>query len=220
MLISQGDRVDLRADSTHATPLHFASWKGQYETARLLISLGADVNARTDYGLAPLHYASGSESDRCVLSFVEQIPPLGLSDTHTGVVALLIEHGADVNAKSRNGESTPLKSAAFCNAAPIAQFLIHNGADLDDGALGLASCTGPDVAILLINSGANVNLVEPYSGLTPLHSAAKCGHPAVVELLLRHGANLNATDRWGDTPLDQATDEDTIRTLRRYLEES
>jgi ankyrin repeat protein len=218
MLISQGKRVDLRADTTHATPLHFASWKGQVEIVKLLLDLGADVNARTDWGASPLHYASGSESMECYLP-ADQIPPPGLRDNHAAVVALLIEHGADVNMKTRHGDTTALMSAAFCNAVHIAEMLIHNGADLNPRALGLAACRGPDVAILMINSGANVRDVEDYSGLTALHSAARCGHPDVAALLLLHGANSSAADRWGNTPLDLATDPRTITTISHQLKE-
>ena len=42
----------------------------------------------------------------------------------------MIEKGADVNAKSRDG-STPLHSAAFLGRAEIAELLIQSGADVN-----------------------------------------------------------------------------------------
>ena len=47
---------------------------------------------------------------------------------HTKVVALLLENGADVNAKSRDG-STALHTAAFFGRADTAKFLLDKGAD-------------------------------------------------------------------------------------------
>ncbi|MCY3740848.1 MAG: CotH kinase family protein [Candidatus Poribacteria bacterium] len=47
---------------------------------------------------------------------------------HTEVVALLLEHGADVNAKSRDG-GTPLHAAAFLGRAETVKLLLKKGAD-------------------------------------------------------------------------------------------
>ena len=47
---------------------------------------------------------------------------------HTEVVALLLEHGADVNAKSRDG-GTALHTAAFLGRAETVKLLLEKGAD-------------------------------------------------------------------------------------------
>ena len=47
---------------------------------------------------------------------------------HTEVVALLLEHGADINAKSRDG-GTALHAAAFLGRAETVKFLLDKGAD-------------------------------------------------------------------------------------------
>ena len=47
---------------------------------------------------------------------------------HTEVVALLLEHGAEVNAKSRDG-STPLHTAAFLGRVETVKLLLEKGAD-------------------------------------------------------------------------------------------
>lgn len=44
-----------------------------------------------------------------------------------------------------------------------------------------------------------------YDGRTALHVAAAEGHEDVVELLLRGGVQHSPKDRWGGTPLDDAT---------------
>lgn len=43
-----------------------------------------------------------------------------------------------------------------------------------------------------------------YDARTPLHLAASRGHEPVVRYLVRHVRNLAPTDRWGQTPLDDA----------------
>ncbi len=43
-----------------------------------------------------------------------------------------------------------------------------------------------------------------YDARTPLHLAATRGHAPVVRYLVRHVRNLAPTDRWGQTPLDDA----------------
>jgi len=71
-------------------PLHFAARKGQLETAALLLSHGADVNAQDKYGYTPLHEAV-----------------LGPYATALPMVKLLLDHGADIDGKSSQG-NTPL----------------------------------------------------------------------------------------------------------------
>jgi ankyrin repeat protein len=70
------------------TPLHEAAFGGRKEIVELLISNGADVNAKHDgFGTTPLHRAAYRG--------------------HKEIVELLIGKGADVNAKNANGE-TPI----------------------------------------------------------------------------------------------------------------
>ena len=73
-------------DEYGATPLSVAVANGDKEIVELLIANGADVNAKTNLGRAPLHEAAGGRKD---------------------VAELLIAEGADVNAKAEDGE-TPL----------------------------------------------------------------------------------------------------------------
>ena len=68
-----------------------------------------------------------------------------------------------------------------------------------------------------------------YDGRTPLHLACAEGHEGVVRLLLDVGVKVDATDRWGNTPLDEAskyakmveaqhpTDTDQLLSIRQVV---
>ncbi len=90
------------------TPLHFAAAMNRYSPAALLISAGADINAKTSGGFAPLHWAAGKDS--------------------LETARLLIKSGADVNAKALTG-ITPLHWAANKNATNVVALLLAAGAD-------------------------------------------------------------------------------------------
>jgi ankyrin repeat protein len=85
------------------------------EIARLLIEAGADVKAREQLGLTPLHLAAGAPGDE------QAILP---------VVRELIRRGAAVDARTTAGV-TPLRLAAFNKRQAIATLLVQAGADLD-----------------------------------------------------------------------------------------
>ena len=67
------------------TPLHYAAWHNALKTAKLLLSQGADVNAKAKDGKTPLHYAA-------------------VVDAHE-MEALLKKMGADVNAEDKFGDT-------------------------------------------------------------------------------------------------------------------
>ena len=60
-----------------------------------------------------------------------------------------------------------------------------------------------EIAHLLVNSGADVNVTEDR-GCAPLHAAAQSGYREIAELLLGSGASLDARNKWQETPLELA----------------
>jgi uncharacterized protein len=93
------------------TLLGLACYFGHREVVRFLLEAGADPNVASTnaFRVAPLHSASA------------------ISDIE--IAALLIEAGADVNAKQNQGV-TPLHSAAHNGQTRLAELLIANGADV------------------------------------------------------------------------------------------
>ena len=136
------------------------------DVVRLLLSHGADVNAKDQYEATPLHEAVYSG--------------------RTEIAELLIELGADVNAAAEGSihdhgrvrhqwHDTPLHLAARNGDAALVKILLANGADVTaknrDGPWLFEMVPPP-----------------PGSGPTPLGVALKQGHKEVADLLRQHGA--------------------------------
>ena len=99
------------------------------------------------------------------------------------VARLLLERGANVNVRDA-AHWTPLHKA-----------LLPRGGSLPAG----------DMAMLLIDAGADPNVATAAVGWTPLHLAAALNEATLVEALLAAGARVNARTRLGHwTPLTVA----------------
>ena len=132
--------------------------------------------------------------------------PHGTTTTRE-VAALLLDRGADLEAKAKNDNGrTPLHLAAWWNDNPeMVELLLDRGANIeaqdDYGStpLHLATTIGnnPEVAALLLNRGADIEARDDNVG-TPLHWAAN--NPEVTALLLDRGADIAAKGHAGSTP--------------------
>lgn len=169
-------------------PLHRAGWAP--ETMKVLLDLGADVEARDGRGLAMLHHVAwggGPEQMRVLLEhgadpnaatliqykgekglFVNGATPLHLAH-HGDLAELLIQFGADVEARDIMGR-TPLRwhTEQSCH---------HHQSQFNH----------------LLNAGADINTVDDV-GLTPLRESIRFRTAGLntVQRLLDHGADVNA----------------------------
>lgn len=123
-------------------------------------------------------------------------------------VKKLVEGGANVNARDKDG-ATPLLWSVVTSKREVAAYLIAHGADVKAGAAGItplhiAAALGmTDTAELLIAKGADVNARE-NGGMTPLFAASIKGQKEMVEFLLAKGADVNAKNKDGKTALHVA----------------
>ena len=60
------------------------------------------------------------------------------------------------------------------------------------------------VARIMLDNGADIELKKNREGLTPLHRAVDHSSVAMIELLIKRGAKINAKNNDGLTPLDSA----------------
>lgn len=113
---------------------------------------------------------------------------------HVNVAQYLLEHGMNANHRSWQ-EVTLLHDMAHEGSVEKARMLLDHGADVDaiDGEyrstpLGFAArWNQPDVALLLIERGADTNRAGA-DWSRPLAWARRKGHPAMIELLRARGA--------------------------------
>lgn len=165
------------------------------------VELGGDPNYSNRKGCSPLMMA--------------------VRNCRTAVTQLLIEHGANVNFKDKNG-STALTEAA--------RYLLNDGFDFSfrishgNHWIPTKGVTGGDaeaVLLQLLEHGADAMVTGPSFRLVPLANAAAAGRMRAVRSLLDHGADVNA--RSGDrvtglTPLHVAASAGQIEAAQCLVE--
>ncbi len=200
--------VDLGDDSLW-NPLHLAAYLGSPAMVELLLRMGT-VDSRTAGGNTPLHLAVLTLSGTSLIE----------------VVDLLLDRGADPNAKNIKG-NTVLGEALFwwdswqgwgetlVDGTPRPRWLILVEHLLAGGALpnepgefhlyplhGAAESGFAELAQLLMNRGAKVDVTD-RDGNTPLLVAVRSGRKEMVDLLIKNRAGVNPRNREGETPLDE-----------------
>ena len=132
--------------------LHEAAAGWRYADAELLLELGTDPSTRADRGHTPLYFATnhfvrrdplpaeeGARVARLLLDRGAEVDaesgpirtrPLHMAARrgHVPIAAVLIEHGADIEARDIDG-ATPLRRAVNCGHPDIVALLLAHGAD-------------------------------------------------------------------------------------------
>jgi ankyrin repeat protein len=147
---------------------------------KVLLDLGADIEAEMDNKERPLHVAL--------------TPPYYQPPTlRTAIAKLLIERGANVQAPGIDN-STPLHRAVAGDRVEIAKMLVERGACTDArnslGRTPLFYCCSGEMFNLLLEQGASVD-ARDEGGWTPLHFAVSRNKREAAEALLAAGADPN-----------------------------
>ena len=208
--ILAADPTQLNAkDKLGNTPLHWAAFHGNLPAVKALIDAGADVKAKNNYGAfmpgelgGALWQGGNTQQDPVWLlqshgvnaaDMQNGYTPLDLAlfaSNHKAIVDLLLEKGADVNARAASG------------ATPLFWAVVRDQKD--------------DV-LTLLSHGANVNIPDAYKD-TILDVALQAQFGALIPILVEHGADVNAQDQSTQRPLDYANKMDDTKWAR-YLKE-
>lgn len=168
----------------------------------LLLQRGADIEKRNADGCTAMHWAACCFSEGCGV-----ISPRGVHP----VLGVLLRHGANAEAHSEDGGTTPLMVAVMHENIEAVAALLDHGVDIEDvdedgsTALHIAMVNDAnDVGRMLLARGAAIE-ARDNNGTTPLGRAASYNRNVDgVNLLLNCGADIEATNDHGATPLFQA----------------
>lgn len=198
--LTDGEKEDLIAELAEATPYHFLHEKKEI---RKNINLpGESVNSRNgnkdNPNGSPLHHAVKRGSSM--------------------MVRILLENGADVNAKATCSsgmndinplEVTALHMAVACGDLEKVKLLLFES-KIDVNAVNAAgqtplfAATSDEIVDLLVAHGANINH-QAKNGQTPLHFAVLHGRASIVEKLINQKSlQVDLPDNLGNTALHVA----------------
>jgi len=204
-LLKAGD-VNL-PDADGTTPLAWAAYNDDLQSAQRLLRAGANPKLANRYGVTPLSLAATNRNAQMAEALLKagadsnaKLPggiTMLMAAARTGnpeIVRLLIEHGADVKAKGEVYGETALVWAAEENHPEAAQVLIAHGADANGRTNELKH--EKDRFGL-----EGVLTILPHGSWTPLMYAARQGSLEAARTLVDAGANLNLADPDGTTAL-------------------
>lgn len=177
------------------------------ELLELLISKGADPKTTDDYGRTPLH--------------ANNLAP----EHFTAALDLLIQHGADINAQDRSGNTYLIKRAERAqDPDDVKNFAQRKGKlnlrnNKGDTALHRALTRKNRLHYVrtLVDNGAAIDIAN-NNGFTPMHLAATLGDIRVTEFLLERGAGLNVATPSGLTPIAVAAKSNRWKVVERLLQ--
>ncbi|KAL4159325.1 hypothetical protein PRNP1_005087 [Phytophthora ramorum] len=185
-----------------ASTLHTAAWNGDLGIVQFLLEEGQNPDTGDEAAVTPIMVAIlrlTIMTMRCVIRGGEAIRRNILVDCReeedeqqkqvVAVIGLLLQFGADVNARSQDGK-VALHYATSNDAYEVAKFLLDAGASVD---------------------------AQDENGKTPLHYCVQEGGLLVSELLLSRGATIDSEDKSGTTALVLVVQRANLNVLQLFM---
>ncbi len=214
LLLSKNADMGVK-DGTGFTPVFTAAFNGQKAAVSQLLAKGANP----DQNVPAIHWAVLMDKEdevRALLSndksTVRSVDIIKATPLHYVAISgnkkvadLLVQNGADINARDNDGAS-PLLWAVL-RKKDLVPFFIQKGADpkctTNEGSTVFhhAAIDGDlNTAQLLLGKGVDIN-AQNSSGRTALHIAAQYAGKEFVLFLLENGARTDVRDEAGKTPM-------------------
>lgn len=241
--------ADVNAEqSDGTTALLYAIYYGYKDLVMALLEAGADATHENQYG-------AGTMSEAAMLGDVDILRALLVNDANADwanpegetalmiaarsgnipAAELLIQYGADLNAKENWGGQSPLMWAAAQEQPEMMRFLIAHGAEINEQGMArlwerrilseprpkdmnkggfyplhYAARQGCVECIqVLVEAGADLDVVDP-DRVSPLNLALINKHFDAAAALIEAGADVNSWDLFGRSPLYNAIDMNTL----------
>ncbi len=195
------------ADLQRDTPAHLAARAGNFELLSALIDAGAKLNLVNLRGYTAIVDAITSSKSAEMFQLIVKEK------------AITVDH----TQRDSSGNSL-LHAAARANSVVWANMLgplTGHSPQNRDGKTPLhvaAVHDSHDIAVVLLDRGANPRTSANLQKLSPLHDAAAHGSLAVGRLLLDRGAVVDALDALGSTPLHSAVSKRSVEFVQLLCE--
>jgi len=193
------------------TFLHNAAQRKSIGALRLLLSLGADVNAVDEDDWTPLHFAvDGNANER-----------------HEQCISLLLDHGANVNAITHSGRTVWHAAAESTDNTAMRLLLERRGDDAQGLCLTDKSDLTPlfvaarkcdaQMCELLLSHDSYTPQICPQ-GLSLVHYAVKMSSIKILQILQEKHFELAEKARDGRTGLHFISSETTLDIVHLLME--
>lgn len=168
------DGLSLADETARKNALHFAASDANLETARVLVGLGADIQAFDDTGNNAVFYATANNDVEMLKLFVSNGVDVIKKPNQFGSTALhiaasqgsiaaadfLLSQGANINALTQD-RYTPLVNAMQSGHLAMAKYLVSKNADINIPIVGDASLKD------LVNMGVDEDIKHYIAELFP-----------------------------------------------------
>ncbi|KFO21437.1 Transient receptor potential cation channel subfamily A member 1 [Fukomys damarensis] len=226
-------------DNFGNTPLHWAAENNQVESAKFLLTEGANPNLRNSSMMAPLHLAVQGMYNEMTKVLIEHSSTNINLEGENGNTAVMITCskdnsealeilGADMNVTDSEGRS-PLVLATASASWNIVNLLLSKGAKVNikdhlgrnflhftvQQPHGLKSLRPEFMQMQEIKA---LVMDEDNDGCTPLHYACKQGVPVSVNNLLGFNVSIHSKSKDKKSPLHFAASYGRINTCQRLLQ--